>query len=133
MNFKTYNDKLTVIIVTFHSNHIIENLINTIEKNIKVLVIENSLDNKFKSDLEKKFENVQVIIPKKNLGNGGGINLGFSLVKTEFSLYLDVDTVPDKEMIDVLLEYTKKIKNFSMLAPKVKNFDYGEELYIQHD
>ena len=24
MNFKTYNDKLTVIIVTFHSNHIIE-------------------------------------------------------------------------------------------------------------
>ena len=55
MNFKTYNDKLTVIIVTFHSHHIIENLINTIEKNIKVLVIENSLDNKLKLDLEKKF------------------------------------------------------------------------------
>ena len=56
MNFKTYNDKLTVIIVTFHSNHIIENLINTIEKNIKVLVIENSLDNKLKSDLEKNLK-----------------------------------------------------------------------------
>ena len=85
MNFKTYNDKLTVIIVSFHSNQIIENLINVIEKNIKVLVIENSLDKKLKIDLEKKFENVQVIIPIKNLGNGAGINLGFSLAKTKFS------------------------------------------------
>ena len=117
MNSRTYNDMLTVIIVSFHSNLIIENLINVIEKNIKVLVIENSLDKKLKIDLEKKFENVRVIIPIKNLGNGAGINLGFSLVKTEFSLYLDVDTVPDKDMINILLENTKKIKNFSMLTP----------------
>ena len=133
MNSRTYNDRLTVIIVSFHSNLIIENLINVIEKNIKVLVIENSLDKKLKIDLEKKFENVQVIIPIKNLGNGAGINLGFSLVKTEFSLYLDVDTVPDKDMINILLENTKKIKNFSMLTPKVQNFNYGEDLYIEHN
>ena len=133
MNLRTYNDRLTVIIVSFHSNLIIENLINVIEKNIKVLVIENSLDKKLKVDLEKKFENVQVIIPIKNLGNGAGINLGFSLVKTEFSLYLDVDTVPDKDMINILLENTKKIKNFSMLTPKVQNFNYGEDLYIEHN
>ena len=133
MNPIIYNDRLTVIIVSFHSNQIIENLINVIEKNIKVLVIENSLDKKLKIDLEKKFENVQVIIPIKNLGNGAGINLGFSLVKTEFSLYLDVDTVPDKDMINILLENTKKIKNFSMLTPKVQNFNYGEDLYIEHN
>ena len=48
MNTRTYNDRLTVIIVSFHSNQIIENLINVIEKNIKVLVIENSLDKKLK-------------------------------------------------------------------------------------
>ena len=83
MNPRIYNKKLTVIIVSFHSNHIIENLINVLEKNIKIIVIENSLDNKLKINLEKKFENVQVVIPKKNLGNGGGINLGLSLAKTE--------------------------------------------------
>ena len=58
MNSRTYNDMLTVIIVSFHSNLIIENLINVIEKDIKVLVIENSLDKKLKLNLEKKFENV---------------------------------------------------------------------------
>ena len=133
MNSRTYNDRLTVIIVSFHSDQIIENLINLIEKNIKILVIENSLDKKLKLDLEKKFENVQVIIPKKNLGNGGGINLGFSLVKTEFSLIMDPDIVPDKYMINILLENTKKIKNFSILTAKEQNYNYEENQYIKHD
>ena len=133
MNYGIYNEKLTIILVSFHSNHIIENLINTLEKNIRIIVIENSLNNEIKTYLEKKFKNVQVIIPKENLGQGGGINLGLSLVKTEFSLYLDVDTVPDKDMIEILLKNAEKIKNFSILAPKVKNFNYTDELYIEHN
>ena len=78
MNYGIYNEKLTIILVSFHSNHIIENLINTLEKNIRIIVVENSLNKEIKPYLEKKFKNVQVIIPKKNLGNGGGINLGLS-------------------------------------------------------
>ena len=65
MNSRICNEKVTVIIVSFHSNHIIENLINAVEKNIKIIVIENSLDNKLKENLEKKFGNIQEVIPKK--------------------------------------------------------------------
>ena len=133
MNYGIYNEKLTIILVAFHSNHIIENLINTLEKNIRIIVIENSLNNEIKTYLEKKFKNVQVIIPKENLGQGGGINLGLSFVKTEFSLYLDIDTVPDQDMIEILLKNAEKIKNFSILAPKVKNLNYTDELYIEHN
>ena len=133
MNYEIYNEKLTIILVSFHSNHIIENLINTLEKNIRIIVVENSLNKEIKPYLEKKFKNVQVIIPKENLGQGGGINLGLSLVKTEFSLYLDIDTVPDQDMIEILLKNAEKIKNFSILAPKAKNFNYTDELYIEHN
>ena len=133
MNYGIYNEKLTIILVSFHSNHIIENLINTLEKNIRIIVVENSLNKEIKPYLEKKFKNVQVIIPKENLGNGGGINLGLSLVKTKFSLYLDIDTVPDQDMIEILLKNAEKIKNFSILAPKVKNLNYTDELYIEHN
>ena len=133
MNHEIYNEKLTIILVSFHSNHIIENLINTLEKNIRIMVVENSLNKESKPYLEKKFKNVQVIIPKKNLGNGGGINLGLSLVKTKFSLYLDPDVEPDKDMIDILLKNTGIIKNFSILAPKEQNYNYGEDQYIKHD
>jgi len=133
MNTDTYNKKLTVIIVSFYSNLIIENLINALDKNIKILVIENSLNNNLKLKLEKKYNNVEVIIPEKNLGNGGGINLGLSMVKTEFSLYLDADTLPTKEMVTTLLNSAEKIKNFSILAPKEQNYVYGEDQYINHD
>ena len=133
MNNGIYNEKLTIILVSFHSNHIIENLINTLEKNIRIIVVENSLNKEIKPYLEKKFKNVQVIIPKENLGNGGGINLGLSLVKTKFSLYLDPDIEPDKNMIDILLQNTEKFKNFSILAPKEQNYNYGEDQYIKHD
>ena len=34
-------------------------------------------------------------------------------------------------MINILLEHAKKIKDFSVLAPKIKNFKYGDELYIE--
>ena len=64
MNSIIYNEKITVIIVSFHSSHIIENLINSLEKNIKILIIENSIDNILKitmgiSSLQniKNFEN----------------------------------------------------------------------------
>ena len=131
MNQKKYNNLLTVIIVTYHSNQIVEKLLSSIEENIKVLVIENSLNQKLKEDLEKKFQNVEVIIPKNNLGNGGGINLGFQNVKTSYALYLDVDTLPSKNMINILLEKAKELKNFSILAPKVKNYTYKDEDYIE--
>ena len=130
MNSTIYNNRVTVIIVSFHSDLIIENLINKIEKNIKVIIVENSLDIKLKRSLEKKYENVQVIIPKKNIGNGAGINLGLSLVKTEYSLYLDADVIPKDNMIELLLNHAKKIKNFSIIAPKEKNYNYGNDQYI---
>jgi len=130
MNSTIYNDRVTVIIVSFHSDLIIENLISKIEKNIKILIVENSLDITLKKNLEKKFKNVKVIIPKENIGNGAGINLGLSLVKTEYALYLDADVIPNDNMINLLLNYARKIKNFSIIAPKEKNYYYGNDQYI---
>ena len=133
METEDYKRMLTVIIVTFHSAKIIQRVLNAIDKDIKVIVIENSQDEKLKSILESKYKNVKVIIPKTNLGNGGGINLGFKNVSTKYSLYLDADTVPQKDMIEVLMNKTSEIKNFSILAPKVIDHFYDENLYIKKD
>tara|TARA_B100000029_G_C17571772_1_gene956837 strand:- start:1271 stop:2137 length:867 start_codon:yes stop_codon:yes gene_type:complete len=127
------NEKLTIIIVSFHSDHIIENLISSIDEDIKIVVIENSLDEALKLKLEKKYQNVQVVIPKKNLGVGGGINLGFNHTKTQFALHLSADTIPDKEMIKILLRESERIKKFAILAPKMDNFYYEKDFYIEKD
>ena len=125
-----YNNKVTVVAVSFFSENIIENLIKSIGDNIKIIIVENSLNSSLKNSIEKKYKNVEVLIPKKNLGNGGGINFGLEKVKTEFALYLDVDTIPEKNMIDTLIEYSNIINDFCILAPKDPSNDYSKNLYI---
>ena len=49
---------VTFLIVTFKSGESIHRCIDLIPKKYPILVIENSADNFFKSDLEKKYNNV---------------------------------------------------------------------------
>ena len=69
-------NEITVIFVSFHSDHIIEKSIQTIDERIRIIVVENSKNLNFKSKLENKYPNIKVIIPEENLGNGAGINQG---------------------------------------------------------
>ena len=75
--------EITIIMVSFFSKNLIEKPINSIDQNIKIIVIENSNSKECKDFLENKYKNVRVIMSEKNLGNGAGINLGLKLVKTK--------------------------------------------------
>ena len=123
------NKDLTIIFVSYYSKKLIEKPLEKINNDIKVLVVENSADLTAKQDLESKYPNVKVIIPKENTGNGGGINVGLNLVNTKYAFYLDIDTLPDNTTISELYAYANKIKNFSILGPSVNGFKYKEEFY----
>ena len=69
------NKKLTIILVCYFSHKIINKVLKTL-KQYKVIIIENSLDTRFKEFLEKKYNNVEVIIPNRNIGLAKGYNLG---------------------------------------------------------
>ena len=122
---------ITVIFVSFHSEDIIEKSIATINHNIPIIVIENSRNFTFKEKLEKKYSNIKVIIPDKNLGNGAGINRGIKNIKTKYVFYLDVDTELFPDTIKNLMNAAKEIKSFSILAPKINNFDYKNDCYLK--
>jgi len=121
---------ITVIFVSFHSEDIIEKSIATINHNIPITVIENSRNFTFKEKLEKKYSNIKVIIPDQNLGNGAGINHGIKNVKTKYVFYLDVDTELFPDTIKNLMNAAKEIKSFSILAPKINNFNYKNDCYL---
>ena len=57
---------LTIIFVSFYSKNIIETPIKQVDKEIPIIVVENSLDNDLKEKLETKYPNVKVILPKTN-------------------------------------------------------------------
>ena len=123
-------NEITVLFVSYHSDDIIEKSIMTIDKNIKIIVVENSKNEILKNKLEKKYSNVKVIIPKENLGNGAGINYGIKHIDTIYAFYLDVDTEVFPDTIQNLISAAKEVKEFSILAPKINNFEYKKECYM---
>ena len=108
---------LTVIITTFKSDLKIENCLNSINSQIKVIIIENSQSESFRINIEKKYKNVECILPKENLGYSKANNLGLSKVKTKYALILNPDTVLDPQAINNFLEFTKNHEDFAIVGP----------------
>ena len=67
---------ITVIITSFKSGEKIKNCLNSIDRECKVLLIENSNDPNIKKNIEKEFSNVECILTGANLGYGKSNNIG---------------------------------------------------------
>ena len=48
---------LTAVIVTFKSKNVIHDCIRSIPESIKIILIENSMDKKFKENIENRYQN----------------------------------------------------------------------------
>ena len=81
----TYQD-ITVVITSFRSENKIISCLDSINREIQILIIENSDNNKFKQTVESKYSNVKCILAGENLGYAKGNNLGLSKVKTMYAL-----------------------------------------------
>ena len=54
---------LTLVIVTFKSQHIIDQCIQSIDSNIQIIIVENSKDKDFKNYLEKNIKMCHAYYP----------------------------------------------------------------------
>ena len=108
---------LSVIIVSYKSDHVIENCINSIDSEIEIVVIDNSNNNKFKDKIETKYNNVKCILSKENLGMGGGNNLGIKNVSKDFAMILNPDVTLKDNSINEIMFASKEIDNFGIIAP----------------
>ena len=113
--------KLSVIIVSYKSDHLLENLIKKFPKKYEILIIENSLQKETKIKIEKKFSNTKVIIPSLNLGYASAFNLGFRNSRNNFVLTVTPDVIITKKLISKIEKFLKTFKNFYLLAPEYKN------------
>ena len=126
---------LTVVMPSFHSSEIIKERIEEIDKKIPIIIIENSKNIILKEKLEKQYNNINVIIPKENLGWGKAVNIGIKQSVTPFVFI----TQPDVKLIDdclsKLITCIREFKNFTILTPKdLNNKIYNNfEIYNKHD
>ena len=131
---KTFD--LTVIITSFHSRDKIFSCIESIEKSIKIIVIENSNDEKLKEKIHSKYPNVECILSKENLGYGAGNNLGLSRVKTSYALIVNPDVTLNNDAVDKFFLSINNLEDFGIIAPisqneKYNNFNIQEDKQIK--
>ena len=127
---------LTIVIVSFKSEDILHRCIKSIDKKYPIIVVENSIDKKLKLELEQKYQNVNCILPKENLGYGGGNNLGLSKVKTNYTLILNPDVILMENSIENFFITVSKFPNFGIIAPisaneKYDNFNHEKDINIK--
>ena len=115
---------LSVIIVSFKSDHVINRCIESIDNTIEIIVIDNSNNIEFKNEIEKKYKNVRCILSKKNIGMGAGNNLGIKNVNNDFALILNPDVILDNNSINEIIEASKDIGEFGIVAPISSKNDY---------
>ena len=100
--------KITIVIVLYNSTDIVLECFKSI-KNFRIIIVDNGKNEKILKKIENDFNIEKIIISKKNVGFGKGVNSAIDYIQTDFFLMLNPDTTIDKEsLIDLYktnLEY----------------------------
>jgi len=112
---------LSIITVNYKVRKEIINCIRSIissmgKINYEIIVVDNEGDKSLKDEL-KKYRNVIYVLSKRNLGFGGGNNLGNKVATGKYLLFLNPDTIVDKKAINNLLNFCKSHPDSGMVAP----------------
>lgn len=121
---------ISVIIVNYRSKDKLISCLNSLARvtfanlNWEVVVIENNSGddlgnlplNIWSSDFQSR---LQIITSQKNLGMGGGNNLGIDKSRGEYLLILNPDTIVSQEAVLSLYNYIKSRPEVGVVGPKL--------------
>lgn len=111
--------KASVIIVTYNHARYMRDLLSSVIANdpLEVIVVDNgSSDGTV--EIVKQFPEVKLIKSPKNLGYGGGNNLGVRHAKGEYVVILNPDTKVEKNWLEELLKPLEKEEKL-ITTPKI--------------
>ena len=114
------NKDITAIITSFKSEKKILNCIKSLGDDLKIIVIENSNDERLKNKLETKYTNLKCILSNNNLGYAKGNNLGLSMVDTKYALIINPDAEVDNQAINNFFLTAKNKPDFAIIAPFIQ-------------
>ncbi len=112
---------ITVVITSFKSGKKIKNCLNSIDKQSKVILVENSNDIEIKKNIEKEFNNVECFLTGANLGYGKANNIGLKKVTTKYALILNPDATLHSTTLENFLKITKQIPEFAIMGPYIQD------------
>jgi len=119
---------LSIVIVTLRSEKVIDRCINSINKDLPIIVVENSDNLEFKNYLENTYKNVECILSKKNIGTGAGYNIGIKFAKTDYVYVINPDVALENNALEEIFLASRKLNDFSILSPVSSDVNYPNYL-----
>ena len=110
---------ITVVITSFKSEKKIRNCLNSIDKQCKIINIENSDNHDYKRKIEEEFKNVKCILTGDNFGYGKANNIGLKEVKTKYALILNPDTKLSPDSLEGFSNLANIKKDFAIIGPGI--------------
>lgn len=90
---------------------------------IEIIVVDNDKESNLGSKLRNEYKEVKYIKNPRNLGYGGGNNLGASYAQGEYLFFLNPDTIVFPKTVDELLEFIQNKKDVGIVAPLLLKTD----------
>jgi len=129
-------DAIVSVIIPHYNNskiliECISSLYKSTFKKIEIIVIDNASTDSSYNDIITFSSDVIVKKSDINLGYAGGCNLGAQIAKGKYLLFLNNDTIMNKNCIEILVNILEKKSKISSVQPKILNinkksyFDYA--------
>ena len=123
---------LTFLLVTYKSEHIINECIEKIPKESKIIIIENSKNLHLAEQFKNNY-NLRVIL-NKNMGYGQAINLGLSKVDTNYVFLISPDVLLGSNTLQSVFEAIDILKNdFTVIGPTITQSNDKRSLITEED
>lgn len=121
--------QVSIIIVNWNGYKNIKECLISILKcsypNFEIIIVDNgSVDRSvsYIKNMAVKYGNIRLIENKKNVGYAEGNNLGFKRAKGKMILFLNNDTLVDKDFLNILVNKLISDKSIGAVQPKILNY-----------
>jgi len=122
--------KFSVIVVNFNSGdyllYSLRSIKLNLDENSEVIVVDNNSTDNSINKAKKIFPEFKYIESKRNLGYGGGCNLGAKYAKGDILIFSNADVIITKGVFDKIRGYLEKDNKIGILGPR---FEYPDGSY----
>lgn len=122
---------VSVIIVNFNGMHLLKDCLDSLREqtfgSFETILIDNASIDGSVEFVRKNYPEVRIIENQRNLGYGGGNNIGIIASSGKYIALLNNDTKADANWLQRLVEAIKEDEKIGMCASKILNY-YNPEI-----
>jgi GT2 family glycosyltransferase len=122
---------ISVVVLNWNGMTVLDRCLGSLEhqtySSLEIIVVDNASTDGSAEWVRAKFPNVRLIVNERNLGFGGGNNIGIRAVSGRYIMMLNNDTRLDSQCIEELKRTIEKDERYGACASKIL-LEYEEDL-----